>query len=129
MKNLTSGTGAGRAQRRTGSEVAPEIVAAPFLGTPIEPIEAPMWPIHQPGWFQPETTAAPPSWSGLNIERRHRIPAPDFVRFPVSAFDRAAEPDDDREPLCEAASPRIPVGALELLGWDARVFAGKKEFK
>jgi hypothetical protein len=111
------------------SEVAPEVLAATFAGISIEPIDAPMWPIHPPGWFQPEAPAAAPSWSGLNIERRHRIPAPGLLHFPLAPFDRPAERDDRREALLPTASPVIPHSGLEPFGWDPRAFSPKKELK
>jgi hypothetical protein len=127
--NSVGGAAAGRANRRRGPETAPEIAAAPFISISIEPIDARMWPIHPPGWLQPEAPAAEPSWSGLNVERRHRIPAPDFVHFPLAAFGRAAEPDCGREPLPGSVNPTIPHSALELLGWDPRAFGSNKEPK
>jgi hypothetical protein len=129
MKNGSSGAAAARGNGRRESEIAPEVVAAPFVTIPVEPIDSPMWPIHPPGWFQPEARAAAPSWSGVNIERRNRIPAPDLVHLPLAPFDRAAKPDGAREPLVREASPKIPESALELLGWDPRAFGPNKELK
>jgi hypothetical protein len=129
MKNGSSGAAGGRANGRHESEIAPEVVAAPFVTIPVEPIDSPMWPIHPSGWFQPEARAAAPSWSGVNIERRNRIPAPDLVHLPLEAFDRTAEPDGEREPLLGEVSPKIPESALELLGWDPRAFRPNKELQ
>jgi hypothetical protein len=109
--------------------VAPEVLAAPFLGIEAEPIDAPMWPIHTAGWFQPEATPSPPSWSGLQIERRHRIPAPGLQHFPVVPLDAAAVPDTRREALIRADRPALPESGVEPLGWDPRTVYPRKEFK
>jgi hypothetical protein len=111
------------------SDVAPEVLAAPFAGISIEPIDAPMWPIHPPGWFQPEAAASAPSWSGLTIERRHRIPAPGLLHFPLAPFDRPEVRENRREALLPASGPVIPDSGLEPLGWDPRAFSPKKELK
>ena len=78
--------------------------------------------------FQPDASAAAPSWSGLTIERRNRIPAPDFVRFPLEPFDHAAAVDEDRrEALPSSQKPAIPGSDLAPLGWDPRAAYSKKE--
>jgi hypothetical protein len=90
-----------------------------------------MWPIHPSRWFQPEPSAVPPSWSGLNIERRHRLPAPDLIHFPLAPYGRSVT--QASEPACPAmssvAAPSIPASRLDPLGWDPRAFHLKKEPK
>jgi hypothetical protein len=114
---------------RTNGRLAAEAVAAQFAGIPIEPIDAPTWPIHPPGWLQPDAPASPPSWSGLNIERRNRVPAPGLLQFPLAPFDRAAQRDDRCEALAAKAVLRICESGLRPLGWDPRAFHQKKEVK
>ena len=112
---------------RLAPEVAPEILAAPFAGVETEPIDAPMWPIHPAGWLQPEAPAAAPSWSGLHIERRNRIPSADLRQFGLEPFDRSDGPDLRCEPLVAAARPAVPNTGLDPLGWDPRALLPKKE--
>ena len=121
-----------RSARAKGSgapEVAPEVLAAQFAGTAVEPIDAPMWPILPAGWFQPEATACAPSWSGLIIERRHRMPAPGLVQFRIDPLNRPDVPDDRCEAVMGNARPRIPGSSLEPLGWDPRALCPRKEMK
>ena len=116
-------------------ELPAEVQAAACVDIPVEPVDAPMWPIHPAGWLQPEVPAAPPSWTGLMIERRHRIPAPDFIQLPLAPFDRAGE-----EPLPHGrgsatgvrtndatGGPAAPQSDLAPLGWDPRAASLKKE--
>lgn len=127
--NSAGGAAAARVNKQRESEMALEVLTAPFATISVAPIDAPMWPVYPPGWFQPETAPAAPSWSGLNIERRNRIPAPDLVHLPLAAVDRGAEPNHEREPFLYARHPAIPDGAVELLGWDPRAFGSNKERK
>jgi hypothetical protein len=126
MKN---GNGAKRTNAPRAAELPAEILSAPFAGIAIEPIDAPMWPIHPPGWFQPEAPASAPSWNGLNIERRHRIPAPDLLYFPLAPFDRAAACQGGSDAVLSALGPTVPASSLEPLGWDPRAFRPTKEQK
>jgi len=86
-----------------------------------------MWPVHSAAWLQPEASAAAPSWTSLNIERRNRIPSPDFIRFPLDPFPRAAAIHAVREALFPSARPIILLCDLAPLGWDARAASPKKE--
>jgi len=92
MKN---GSTQKRSTART-AKLAPEVKAATCVTIPVEPIDAPMWPIHPAGWLQPEAPAAAPSWTGLTIERRNRIPAPDLIQFPLVPFPRPGAIDAGR---------------------------------
>jgi hypothetical protein len=120
---------AARANVRLTTEHPPGVTAAEFASIPIEPIDAPMWPIHPPGWLQLDVPASAPSWSGLHIERRNRIPAPDLLYFPLEPLDRCAQLDDRCEALPVAAGPKICESGLEPLGWDPRAFCVKKEVR
>jgi hypothetical protein len=126
MKN---GNGGKRTNGSRAAELPPEVLAAPFAGIAIEPIDAAMWPIHPPGWFQPEAPASAPCWSSLAIERRHRIPAPDLVYFPLAPFDRTAACESRSGVVPSALRPSVPAGGLEPLGWDPRAFRPMKEQK
>jgi hypothetical protein len=118
-----------RPNGRPAPELAPEILAAPFAGVEAEPIDSPMWPIHPAGWLQPEAPAAAPSWSGLSIERRNRIPSPDLRHFGLEAFYLPHGPELRCQAFVTAASPVVPVSGLEPLGWDPRALCPKKEVK
>jgi hypothetical protein len=130
MKN---GSGTKRPAARTNGSattaLAPEVAATPFAGIAVEAIDAPMWPIHPPGWFQPDAPAAAPSWSGLTIERHNRIPAPDFVRSPLEPFDHTAVADGRREACRSSPKPGISGSDLAPLGWDPRAICLKKEMQ
>jgi hypothetical protein len=127
MKN---GSTQKRSTART-AKLAPEVKAATCVTIPVEPIDAPMWPIHPAGWLQPEAPAAAPSWTGLTIERRNRIPAPDLIQFPLAPFSRTgaidASIDASREALFPAARPIIRQSDLAPLGWDPRATSPIKE--
>ena len=130
--NGTHRTAKKNGSRRPAPEPSP-VIDAPFLGVAAEPVDAPMWPIHQSGWFQPETPPSMPAWSGLTVERRNRIPAPDLVGFEIIAVAQASEPayvagsEACVTPINPA--PRIPKSGLEPLGWDPRAICSKKESK
>ncbi|HJZ96782.1 MAG TPA: hypothetical protein VKE70_09740 [Candidatus Solibacter sp.] len=131
------------------AELAPEIKAAACVAIPVEPIDAPMWPIHPAGWLQPEAPAAAPSWTGLTIERRNRIPAPDLIQFPLVPFPRPGAIDAGRllknrgqtahfagegtehQQFSSRNGCLTPVfqqpADLAPLGWDPRAASPKKE--
>jgi hypothetical protein len=123
-----SGKTAAHINGKPEPDVAAEVLAAPFLGIEAEPVDAPMWAIHTAGWFQPEAAPSSPSWSGLQIERRHRIPAPGLLDFPVVPLDAAAVPDNRSEAVIQSASPTLPESGIEPLGWDPRAVYPRKEF-
>ena len=125
MKN---GSTSKRSSARS-AELAPEIEAATCVAIAVEPVDAPMWQITPAGWLQPETPAAAPSWTGLNIERRHRIPAPDFLHFALAPFPLPGAIDASREAVFPAARPTVPQTDLAPLGWDPRAASPNKEPK
>ncbi|HWB84016.1 MAG TPA: hypothetical protein VG675_07740 [Bryobacteraceae bacterium] len=120
---------AARTRQSVASDVAPEVLAAPFMSISIEPVDVPMWPIHPAGWLQPEIPAAAPSWSGLNIERRNRIPAPGLLPLSLAPFDCPGKPDSSCDVLLPSAGPKRPESDLEPLGWDPRAICSQKELK
>jgi hypothetical protein len=152
--NGTHRTAKKNGTRRPAPEASP-VIDAPFLGVAAEPVDAPMWPIHQSGWFQPETPPSMPAWSGLSVERRNRVPAPELVGFEITPLEdqslahravkgcgdtaaasgggtgsAAKSPEFFAEPLWSgSAVPRIPKSGLEPLGWDPRAICSKKESK
>jgi hypothetical protein len=125
MKN---GASAKRSTARTG-ELPPEVQAATCVAIPVEPVDAPMWPIHPAGWLQPEAPAAAPSWTGLIIERRNRVPAPDLIQFPLAPFPRAGAINVTSGAVFSAAAPTLGQSDLVPLGWDPRAASPKKEFQ
>jgi len=120
-----------RANGKSRFNVAAEVMASDFAGIVIEAVDATMWPIYPPGWLQPEAPASTPSWSGLTIERRHRLPAPDFLQCPLAPFDRSFGQASGPSPAAtsSAAVPGIPASGLDPLGWDPRAFSPTKEVK
>ena len=123
MKN---GTSPKRSTART-VELDPEVQAASCIAIAVESVDAPMWPIHPAGWLQPETPAMPPSWTGLVIERRNRVPAHDLIQFPLAPFARAGAMESTHGPLFRAADPSMQQSDLAPLGWDPRAAFPVKE--
>ena len=144
MKGTTPGPGTADGARRAakkagagpkhsggsdGHAAAPPAPAPPdesFAGIEIEPIEAPMWPIHPALWFQPELAPSAPQWSGLEIERHNRVPVPDFVRSDIAPFDRPGVRDTSCGALTPCVRPAVPPSDLAPLGWDPRAVCRKE---
>ena len=103
-----------------------EKLEVPFAATEAKPIDAPMWPIHAALWFQPDQSPAPPSWSGLAIERRNRVPAPGFLQAGPWPLNRPDHPDSSCTAVAGHARPEVPVSDLEPLGWDPRAVLWKE---
>ena len=116
-------------RRSAGSHhrALPEPLAAPFAATQPAPIDAEMWPLHSAMWFQPERAPSCSEWSGLAVERRHRVPAPAFAQPAAAPIDCPGEPDLARDPLAPDAQPAIPHSDLAPLGWDPRTVCPKEE--
>jgi hypothetical protein len=107
---------------------SPDPPPAPFIALEPAAVPAPMWPVHSNVWFQPERAPSPPAWSDLTIERRHRVPAPDFVCSAIPPFDRAAAPAPaDGGPLPPDRCLQVPKSELAPIGWDSRAFCPKEE--
>ncbi len=130
-ERLTRKSGQGsRRSRETNAAPAepPPAIDAPFAATDLEPIDAPMWPIQPGQWFQPDLAPTVPLWSGLAIERLHRVPTPDFLGSDILPVDRLSALDDSHASLrANAVPPRLPPSDLAPLGWDPRVLAPKEE--
>ena len=134
-----------------GVALVPEISHAPFAALAAEPVDAPMWPIHQGGWLQPESP--PVLDEAVEAARTHRFPAGGFVEtgvlqpldFPAraeAASEAEGRPDKgslvtpcDRAAnvLKEVAAPEAqcrpakgPASDLSPLGWDPRTLIGKE---
>ena len=97
---------------------------APFAAVEPAPADAGMWPAHPAAWFEPQLPPELPAVSGLRVERRCTVPAPDFLRFepsPASLPHTYVEPD--------FLPPDLPAGLPESdlvpLGWDPRVACRK----
>lgn len=122
-KNGAAAKASSRAASGTQPPLAPEPPAS-FLAMEPAPVGTPMWPLHSAAWFQAEQTAAPPAWTGLTIERHHRIPSPRFFCPELAAFDRAALPDSSGEAI--RSRPDFPQSGLAPAGWDPRAFSPKE---
>jgi hypothetical protein len=95
---------------------------APFVSLEVAALEHPMWPLHYSAWLQPEAVPALPAWSGLTIERRYRLPAPDFVLSEVEPFPLSAAAHRACDPVPPAACPGLPASGLAPAGWEPRAF-------
>jgi len=105
---------------------APEPLAGPVASIEAAPVDAPMWPLHSAIWFQPDVAPSAPAWSGLAIEHRNRIPAPDFLRSDIAPLNRPDALDNSPHALTPDASPGIPQSGLAPLGWDPRAVCWKE---
>ena len=98
-----------------------------FAATGAGPVDAGAWPTQGDVWLQPALSPAPPAWSGLTIERRHRIPIPDFVRSGAAPLDRPAAAAFPADAIAPAAKLALPQSDLAPLGWDARAICRKEK--
>ena len=120
-----------RADVRPSPEPLAAPLAAPFDLIEAEPIDAPKWPLHSAAWFQPDLAPSVPVRSGLAIERRNRIPAPDFLHSDTAPPDR---PEGlNRSPgaltppaLTPGTRWELPQSGLAPLGWDPRAICRKE---
>ena len=120
-----------RADARPSPEPLAAPLAAPFDMIEAEPIDAPKWPLHSAAWFQPDLAPSVPVRNGLAIERRNRIPAPDFLHSDTAPPDR---PEGlNRSPgaltpgtLTSGTRRQLPRSGLAPLGWEPRAI-GRKE--
>jgi hypothetical protein len=126
-KNGAAAKPAARSDSRPRVLPSPDPPPASFIALDPAPVPAPMWPLHSNVWFQPERAPTFPAWSDLNIERRHRVPAPDFIGSEITAFDRAAAPAPAEEPLPPDRRLEAPASELAPIGWDPRAFCPKEE--
>ena len=129
-----NGNGTHRAKRNTAARKAaagpaedPQIAAAPFVEMGAEPVDSPMWLVQPAGWYQPDLAPEPPSWSGLAVERRGRIPVPDFLRPDAEPFPISAEPAAPPEHMTPGPEPLFPHSDLSPLGWDPRAHCPKEK--
>ncbi|MGD1070510.1 MAG: hypothetical protein ABSB15_10255 [Bryobacteraceae bacterium] len=104
----------------------PQPIDATFAATGAGPIDAPMWPLHAALWLQPEPAPSIPAWTGIAIERHHRIPAPDFLQFDTAPANRPGALDDSRDAIEPRTGPQLPPSGLAPLGWDPRA-VGRKQ--
>jgi hypothetical protein len=93
---------------------------APFAAVPPDSIDAPMWPVHPVVWFQPDLAPSLPGWSGLAIERKNRIPSPDFLVPETRPSNRTDGLSSSPEVLRPDSRPDLPKDGLALLGLDPR---------
>jgi len=88
-------------------------------------VDVPKWPLQSAAWLEPDVPPSPPAWSGLAVERHHRIPVPDFLPFDTAPLNRMDGPKTS-QPAVAAAGPILPHSDLAPLGWDPRA-VGRKE--
>ncbi|HUI82103.1 MAG TPA: hypothetical protein VLY24_29480 [Bryobacteraceae bacterium] len=102
---------------------------APFIKTEAQAQNAPMWPVHPVMWLQPQLRPAVPAESGLSVERKHTVPAPDALRFELTPVNHPASPEMVVRPVPPQIQRQLPASGLAPLGWDPRVasFAAGKE--
>ncbi len=86
-------------------------------------MDAQMWPVHAVAWLQPDLNAAAPPASGLRVERRRRMPVPDFLPPAVATNSQHAAIEECCEPLPPAVAHAVPQCDLAPLGWDPRTEA------
>jgi hypothetical protein len=136
--DLASGNGVTRkrlpGQRNPAGEPVAEPAShsqdlAPFAAIETEAIDAQMCLTHPVVWLEPEVEPVIPESSGLSIERRHRVPAPDFVRLRTASTCDPPLLEKRSDLLSPRPQPRIPASGLALLGWDPRVVAACVEGK
>ena len=100
---------------------------APFAALAPPAKDAPIWPVHRANWLQPELRLQLSASSGLRIERRQRIPIPDFAYFEMIAVCRPPSPDRS----CHVSAPRrvqqFPHSDLVPLGWDPRTILNSRK--
>jgi hypothetical protein len=117
----------GKSAAANAALLANESFGAPFAPIHADASDTPMWPIHTSIWFQPDLAPAPPSWTGLAIERRHRIPTPGFLWTEADPLNRPCLPDDLSSAMRSESAVHVPASELEPLGWDPRAIVRKGE--
>ncbi len=108
---------------------APQPLADPLVTHEAAPVDVAMWCLHPAMWFQPELAPSAPGWTGLTIERRSRIPAPDFLFTSAAPTDCPASLDNSRDGLAPAAHPQVPNSGNAPTGWDPRTVYRKDEHR
>jgi len=93
---------------------------APFASVKLEAQDASMWPVHPVMWLQPAPRPVLSIASGLRVERRYAIPAPDFLDCAQDAVECKHAPDKSAELRRPSIAMVLPQSGLEPLGWDPR---------
>lgn len=127
----------GGTRKRGAAKPVPAAAADPqklagFAGLAPPAMDAQMWPVHAVVWLRPDLTAAAPHSSGLRIERRHRVPVPDFLQPVVTPAAGPRLLARECDPLPPNLPPGMPQCDLSPLGWDPRAacaVAGKEVLK
>jgi hypothetical protein len=97
---------------------------APFVGIQAHVFDIQMWPAHAVVWLQLELKPRLPGSSGLRIERRCKVPVPDFLYFDVPPVLRPQALERVSDPLPPGVQRQLPQSDLVPLGWDPRVASG-----
>ena len=111
------------------ADSAPQPIVAEFAEMETEPVDSSTWLLHAALWFQPERGPSLPGWTGLAIERHHRIPSPDFSETETMAVDRPGMMDCACDVIKPDRRQSFPQSDLAPMGWDARSIARKEEGK
>ncbi len=94
---------------------------APFADGGAAPADAGMWPAHPAAWLEPQLPPPLPAASGLCVELRYTVPAPDFLPVaPAAAAPRAAAPSGGAPAAPANIAVRVPASGLAPLGWEPR---------
>ena len=115
------------ARLRVAAPAPSEPALAPFAAMAARPADTPIWPIQPVIWWQPELQPALPASSGLTVERRHKVPAPDFLPIEVAAAERGAARAKSCVEFWQTVLPPAPRADLVPLGWDPRAEIAGKE--
>lgn len=96
---------------------------APFAAVAAAPADAEMLAAHPDAWLQLDPAPQLPA-SGLRVERRYALPAPDPLDLEPPPAELCMEPRPANSHAA-AAVPRCPLSDLAPLGWDPRAICRK----
>lgn len=116
-----SGTRRPAPRKRADRVAKPDPKLAGFVKAAAEAQDAPMWPIHPVMWLQPELRLQVPAASGLHIERKHSVPAPEFARGTLTPVSGTPSLEKSVHPVLPRIGRHFPASGLAPLGWDPRV--------
>ena len=118
-----TGPPASSGARKRSSRAAPAGETQKLAGlvdVETQAIDAQMWPVHALIWLQPDLMPAAPPSSGLRVERRYKVPAPDYLVAPAVPAGGSHRPEQSAQPLPPDLGRGIPASGLSPLGWDPR---------
>jgi hypothetical protein len=83
-----------------------------------------MWAVHAAVWLQLDLKPMLPASSSLRIERRSRVPVPDFLYFNVPPSGSSHAPERACDPIQPDVTHERARSDLTPLGWDPRAAPG-----